>query len=79
MSCLYLIMRRLHHSTRHQGRYARSLDLVEGEGELSEATQTDGNSRDEIKLFVLFCIILPLSASRYKQRDTGLLSQLWTN
>ena len=67
MSCLFLFTRRLYNSTTFQGREARRLDLVEGDGERSEATQTDGNSRDEIKLFVLFSIILPLSASSYKR------------
>ena len=57
----------------------RLLDLVLGDGESSEATQTDGNSRDEIKLFVLFCIILPLTASSYRisiQVDIAHFSEL---
>ena len=57
-SCLYLLTMRT---------LLRLLDLVLGDGERSEATQTDGNSRDEIKLFVLFSIILPLSLSSYNQ------------
>ena len=50
-----------------EGRLARRLDLVLGDRERSEATQTDGNSRDEIKLFVLFCIILLLLATSCKK------------